>query len=123
MTTTQLDAPMTAEPSTRRLLPRLGADTRYVLTGFPLGIAAFTIGLTGFVTGLGLAVMWIGVPLVVATLMFARGFAAAERARIAPVLHQPATTARYRSAPERASLARRLGTVLADPQSWRDLAH
>lgn len=120
MTTTQLDAPLTTAPAAR-LLPRLARDTRYVLTGFPLALVAFTVAVTGFTTGLGLAVVWIGVPLVAATMMFARGFAAAERERIAPVLGGPARTGRYRTTGTGA--ARRVLTVLADPQSWRDLAH
>lgn len=121
MTTTQLDAPL-APAVAARLLPRLGADTRYVLTGFPLGVAGLALCLTGFVAGLGLAVVWIGVPVMIATLMMARGFAAAERERIAPVLGRAVPSPAYRTEGA-VNRPRRLVAVLADPQSWRDLAH
>lgn len=78
MTTTQLEAPVMAV----RPFARLGADTRYVLTGFPVALAALTLCVTGFSLGLGLAVVWAGVPILAATLMWARGFAAVERARL-----------------------------------------
>ncbi|XVU27212.1 sensor domain-containing protein [Actinoplanes sp. CA-054009] len=111
MTTTQLEAPVMAV----RPFARIGADTRYVLTGFPVGIAALTVCVTAFSLGLGLAVIWVGLPVLVATLMAARGFAAVERRRIGAVLGQDIHEPVYRTG----SAARRL----ADPQAWRDLAH
>ena len=121
MTTTQLDAHLTPAP-VARFLPRLAADTRYVLTGFPAGLAAVVLCLTGFAAGLGLAVVWVGVPITIAAMMLARGFAVAERDRIAGVLGRPVPTPRYRTASD-GSLPRRVAAVLADPQSWLDLAH
>ncbi|XVV14437.1 sensor domain-containing protein [Actinoplanes sp. CA-131856] len=111
MTTTQLEARIT----TVRPFARIGADTRYVLTGFPLGIAALTAGVTLFSLGLGLAVIGVGVPLLFAALMAARGFAVLERRRLGPVLGQKIDEPIYRTG----SAARRL----ADPQAWRDLVH
>ena len=130
MTTTQLDTspgpaarPLDTSPApAARLLPRLVSDTRYVLTGLPTAVASITVCLTGAATGLGLAVVWVGVPLTVAALLAARRFADAERARIAPVLGRPATRPDYRTV-ESTSRAWRLLGALADPQSWRDLAH
>ncbi|MEU8817984.1 sensor domain-containing protein [Actinoplanes sp. NPDC048796] len=111
MTTTQLEAPvMTVRP-----FARIGADTRYVLTGFPIGIAALTVSVTAFSLGLGLAVVWVGVPILVAALVAARGFAAAERRRAGAVLGQDLEDPVYRTGP---ALHR-----LADPRAWRDLAH
>ncbi|MEV4351026.1 sensor domain-containing protein [Actinoplanes sp. NPDC049596] len=115
MTTTQLEAPVMAV----RPLARVGADTRYVLTGFPVGIAALTLCVTAFSLGLGTVVLWVGVPILAATMMFARGFASAERARIGPVLGQTFEDPTYRTG----TGVRRLLAPLADPQSWRDLAH
>ncbi len=118
MTTMPLATPRTL-PQTSPL-QRLAADTRYVLTGFPLALATLVLCLTGFATALGLAVVWIGVPLMIATLGLARGFARAERARIAEVLDEPVQAPAYRTA---TAGGNRLLAVLADPQSWRDLAH
>ncbi|MFF5082578.1 sensor domain-containing protein [Actinoplanes sp. NPDC000266] len=111
MTTTQLEAPVMAV----RPFARVGADTRYVLTGFPVGIAALTVGVTAFSLGLGLAAVWIGVPILVAALFAARGFAAVERRRIGAVLGQRIQDPVYRTGSARHRLA--------DPQAWRDLAH
>ncbi|MEU4422846.1 sensor domain-containing protein [Actinoplanes sp. NPDC024001] len=121
MTTTPFDVPLAPAPATRALR-RLGADTRYVLTGMPLGLAAVILCLTGVAAGLGLAVVWVGVPLLAAAMMLARGFAVTERSRISAVLGEPMPQPAYRTA-NGPGLVRRLLAVLADPQSWRDLAH
>ena len=105
-----------------RLLRQLGVDTQYVLLGFPLGLIALVIGLTGFFLGLGLTVIWIGVPIMVATLMFSRGFATVERARIQPVLGRPMPHPYYKKRVGE-GYARRMFTPLADAQSWLDLLH
>jgi hypothetical protein len=121
MTTTSIDTQLAPAPVTRAWV-HLAADTRYVLTGFPLAVIAFSLCVTGFSAGVGLAVVWVGVPLLAATLMWSRGFATAERARVAPVLGAAIPTPAYRTA-KSASLPARLLAVLADPQSWRDLTH
>ncbi|HET6483854.1 MAG TPA: sensor domain-containing protein, partial [Actinoplanes sp.] len=68
----------TRSPLTR-LVRQLGIDTQYVLLGFPIGILTVSLFLTAFFTGIGLVVLWVGIPLLVATLMMARGFATVER--------------------------------------------
>jgi signal transduction histidine kinase len=105
-----------------RLLRQLGVDTQYVLLGFPLGLITLVIALTGFFLGLGLAVIWIGVPVMVATLMFSRGFATLERARMRPVLGRPMPHPYYKKRTGE-GFARRMFTPLADAQSWLDLVH
>ncbi|MEV6305439.1 sensor domain-containing protein [Actinoplanes sp. NPDC051861] len=115
MTTTQLDVALTPAPAVR-MLSRLGADTRYVLTGFPAGLGALIVCATGAAVGIGLAAVGIGVPIFFAAMMAARGFAAAERERTGLPEHSYRSTASP-------SLWRRLAEVLLDPQSWRDLAH
>lgn len=121
MTTTQLDPILTPAPIAR-ILPRLAADTRYVLTGLPAAVAGAVVCVVGLAAGLGLAVAGVGVPIVIFALMQARGFAAAERERIAVILghriHHPV----YRAA-SASTVPARLFAVLADPQTWRDLAH
>lgn len=121
MTTTQLDPILTPAP-VARILPRLAADTRYVLTGFPTALAAFLVCVTGLTAGAGLAVLWVGVPIMIFALMQARGFAAVERERIAVVLDREIPAPPYRSA-SAGTVAARLLAVLADAQTWRDMAH
>ncbi|MFC4072588.1 sensor domain-containing protein [Actinoplanes subglobosus] len=121
MTTTQLDPVLTPAP-VARVLPRLAADTRYVLTGLPHALAAILVCVTALSVGVGLAVLWVGVPLAFFALMQARGFAAAERERIAPVLEREISAPAYRPAGAD-TVPSRLFAVLADAQTWRDLAH
>ncbi|BCY08278.1 sensor domain-containing protein [Actinoplanes sp. L3-i22] len=121
MTTTQLDPVLVPGPALR-FVPRAGLDTRYVLTGFPLAMAAFTVCVTGFTAGLGLAVVWLGVPLMIFALGMSRGFAESERGRIAAVLGEPVARPGYRTTESRNVLIRLL-TALGDRQTWRDLAH
>jgi hypothetical protein len=120
MTTTQLDPVLTPAP-VARVLPRLAADTRYVVTGLPHALAAIVVCVTALSVGVALAVLGVGVPLAFFALMQARGFAAAERERIAPVLEREIPAPAHR--PAAATLPSRLFAVLADAQTWRDLAH
>jgi hypothetical protein len=95
-----------------------GARLSYLLAGFPLGVAAFTTTVTGFALGVGTLPIWLGLPILVATLAAARGFAALERRQVAAVTGRPLPAPAYLSR-EGGGVAR----ALSDPQSWRDLAH
>jgi signal transduction histidine kinase len=106
-----------------RTLRQLGTDTAYVLVGFPLGIAAFVIIVTGLSVGGGLLITLLGLPVLVATLFAARGLAELERWRLAPVLRRPRIPVRYRTPGPSAGLWRRLLTPLADVQAWLDVLH
>jgi signal transduction histidine kinase len=104
------------------LLRQLGLDTQYILLGFPLGIITVVLCMVGFSLGLGLAVLWIGVPLLMITMMIARGFATLERARIAPILRRPMPHPVYKR-PTAPGFWRQVLTPLGDGQSWLDLLH
>jgi signal transduction histidine kinase len=124
MTTMTLPTPTApAVGPVRRLLRTVGNDTAYAIAGFPIGIAAFVIVVTGFSVGLGTLVIWVGLPILVGTVFVARGFAQLERFRIAPVLRQPAVHGVYKKPPAGAGFWRKLFTPLADTQSWLDVLH
>ena len=91
------------------------ADSRYVLSGFPLAVASFVVCVTAFAAGVSLAVVWIGVPLLVLALVQSRRFAARERARAAAVLGVEVPAPVHRTG--------RLTALIADRQAWRELAH
>jgi signal transduction histidine kinase len=122
MTTTTYADERYAPGPALRMLRQLGIDSQYVLLGFPLGIVAFVLCLTGFAVGLGTAIIWIGVVVMTATLMMSRGFAALERARIRPVLRRVVPHPYYKRRPD-AGFMRRVFTPLADGQAWLDLLH
>ena len=102
---------------------QLGVDTSYVLFGFPLSVTAFVLVVTGLAVGLGTLVVWVGLPLLVLTLLIARGFAAVERMRIPAVLRRDAPSPVYRAAQPDAGGVRRLVEPLRDPQCWLDVVH
>ena len=128
MTTDTLVLPsMTAAapdlPRPRSRLGQLGVDTGYVLLGFPLGIAAFVVAVTGLAAGAGLLVVWVGVAVLTLTLLAARGFATAERTQLPAVLGRPLPRPAYRRAAPDARPLTRLTTPLRDAQSWLDVLH
>ncbi|GAA0412630.1 sensor histidine kinase [Acrocarpospora corrugata] len=107
----------------RTLIPRLTADTRYLLLGFPFATAAFCVLITGFAAGSGLVVVWIGVPILGLTLLVARGFGDLERARLESVLGRALPRPRYPRTPPEASYLRRVVNPLLIGQSWLDLLY
>ncbi len=110
----------TARPA---MLRRLGVDTGYVLLGFPLAVLSFSIIVTGLSAGVGLLVVFVGVPVLVGSVFVARVFADIERFRYPAVLRQPRARPAYRKAAPDAAWWRRLITPLGDGQSWLDLTH
>jgi signal transduction histidine kinase len=118
-----MTAPAPSLPRSRNRLEQLGVDTGYVLLGFPLGIAAFVLAVTGLALGAGLLVVWVGVAVLTVTLLAARGFAMVERAQLPAVLGRPLPTPGYRRAGADARPVTRLTTPLRDPQSWLDALH
>ena len=100
---------------------QVGIDTAYLLSSFPIALPAFVIAVTGFAAGIGTAVVWIGIPILAATLLAMRGLAAAGRVQLPAVLGQQIATPRYKRAPADASAPRRFLTAVADGQSWLNL--
>ncbi|HST98263.1 MAG TPA: sensor domain-containing protein, partial [Geodermatophilus sp.] len=75
----------------------------------------------GLAAGTGLLVVWVGVAVLAAVLLAARGFAGVERAWLPAVLGTPLPRPAYRRTEGRA--VRRLTTPLRDPQCWLDALH
>ncbi|MFI7602623.1 sensor histidine kinase [Actinoplanes sp. NPDC049681] len=122
MTTSIAAAPHYRSP-VRRLVRQIGLDTQFILLGFPLGIITIVLCVTGFALGVGTAVIWVGVPVLLGTLMLARGFATVERARIGPVLGRRLPHPYYKRARAGASFGKRVLIPLSDGQAWLDLLH
>lgn len=116
-----LNAPAAPAPRTG-FLDRLLRDTGYTLSALPIGILTFSVVVAGLSAGLGLVVVWVGVPLLVGTLFAARAFAHLERIRLRSMLGREAPTPEYVVARDEAGPVRRLLTPLRDPQSWIDAA-
>jgi Putative sensor len=106
-----------------RVARQVGADTVYLLLGFPLAVISFGVIVTGLSVGVGSLFLLLGVPMLVLTLYAARAFAELERIRLRPVLPTRSLRPRYRSTNPDASFLRRSFTPLVDGQYWLDLLH
>lgn len=93
----------------------------YLLLGFPLHLAAFTVTVTLVTLGLGVSILVFGAFILAAGLLFARACATAERQVMHTLLGgAPAPQLVYR--PAHGSRLQRLRILLTDPQSWLDVA-
>lgn len=104
-------------------LRQLGVDSAYVLLGFPLATVSFTVIVAMLAAGIATAVLVIGLPILVGTLLVARVLADIERLRLPAVLRRPRIRPAYRKAAPGAGVWNRLGAVMADAQSWLDVVH
>lgn len=102
------------------LLTRLRRDTAFLLPSFPLALAGFISVVVLLSAGVGLLIVWVGLPILVAALGAARGFATLERVRLNQLDGTPIPHAGYGRAPADAG---RIGTLLwplRQPQYWLD---
>ncbi|MBO8186676.1 sensor domain-containing protein [Streptomyces spirodelae] len=106
---------------------RFGREVGYLLSGLPLGIAAFTLMIVGFALGVSTLILVIGLPVLAGTLAMARYLARVEADHIAVVTGRP-LPARWeepasRGAGAEAGSGGGRWKAVRDPQAWRDLAH
>ena len=99
--------------------PRLYGRIAYLLLALPLGIAEFTFLVTGLSTGISLAVVIVGIPILVGCLIAWRWTAGVERRLIGSLLGTPIAPP-YRPDAE-GSWWPRLRNRLSDPATWKDL--
>ena len=100
---------------------RVGPSAGYVLTGFPLAVAAFVLLLTGFAVGISTLVITIGIAVLAATLGAARVLAGIERSRLDALFGFRTPRPAYRI-PRGGKLGRAVSAG-ADPRRWLDLLH
>jgi hypothetical protein len=93
----------------------------YSLLGLPLGIFDFTVVVTGFALGLGFLITLIGIPILVATLLFVQAMAAVER-RLAWSLLDASMPRRPPTAPNSEGFFwTRLRDLVTGKRIWREL--
>ena len=91
----------------------------YLLVSFPVGVVSFTFLVTGISVGLGLVVVWIGLPILAATLVCSRWMARFERRRAAITLGGPIPSTYLK--PHRRGLLGWLHTAIGDSATWKDM--
>ena len=107
------------EPLLVRHFRGVAAGSAYLLLSFPIALIAFVLVVSIALLGVGMSIVWAGLPILVLTVLIARVFAATERRMIASVDGRPAAEPAY-LAPE-GGMVGRLLTPLRDPQSWLDV--
>ncbi len=99
---------------------RLVRDLAYALTSLPITLAAFPLAIAGLAAGLATVVVWVGLPVLVVTLLVCRPFAQLERIRLRRLQGRRSPSATYARPREGAGPVRRALTPLRDPQAWLD---
>jgi hypothetical protein len=69
--------------------PQTYRNLLYLLLSFPLGVFYFVFLVMGFSLGIGLAIIWVGVPILIAVLILSRVFANLERQLTSQLLNIP----------------------------------
>lgn len=97
----------------------VGRASAYLLLSFPIATISFVAVVTLASLGIGTLVIWVGLPILVLTLLTARLFATTERRMVAAVEQRPVAEPAYLTG-QGGTIARLL-TPLKDAQSWLDL--
>jgi signal transduction histidine kinase len=124
-------APVAPPPAARGPLRRLFSPvvatrtwtaTLHLLVNLPLGIAWFTVVVTGLSLGAGLLITLVGIPVLTLTLLAGRMISAVERARAAALLGAPVASP-LRDLTARQGMWPRFKAVIGDPAAWKALAY
>jgi signal transduction histidine kinase len=91
----------------------------YLVVSFFMGLATFTFLVTAILLGVGLLIVWVGVPILLGTLWATRGLAALERRRAGWLLAETIPSAYL--PPHRPGILGRLHAALSDGATWKDL--
>ncbi|WP_137293631.1 sensor histidine kinase [Nocardioides dongxiaopingii] len=108
-------------PARPGVVRRLVRDTAYLASGLVLGVVGLCVSVAGLAAGLGLLVVWVGLAVLVGTVLLSRGLAHVQRSQLRTLQGRPAPLPTYLVAPAGSGPVRRLLTPLRDPQSWLDV--
>ena len=97
------------------------AYAAYLLTSWPIHLGFFLVVILLCSLGAGLAILWIGLPMLAGGITVARHAASWQRRTSADLTGYPAPEQVYALPDPHAPLPQRLLVLLRDPQSWRDV--
>lgn len=101
--------------------PKAVRTITYMITGFALHLAQFVLIVTGLFVGIATVVIWVGIPILMATTSIVRGSANLERRFVRRMLGTPLPA--VERAPVEGGILRRWRHRLVDPTTWRDLGY
>ncbi|HET7640275.1 MAG TPA: sensor domain-containing protein [Ktedonobacteraceae bacterium] len=90
----------------------------FLLLSFPLGLLYFLLMVIGLAVGVSTLILWIGLPILFATLVLIRGVAAIERRMAVNLLHVTFPAQHYPDEAPQQGFFQHFGTVLRDPLTW-----
>jgi signal transduction histidine kinase len=94
----------------------------YLLGAFPLGILYFVLLVVGLSLGFSLLIVWVGIPILLATIIMWQGFASVERFLVRNWLRVPVP---YRKDPRLAGISwtKQFTARLRSPVTWTSLVY
>ena len=90
----------------------------FLLLSFPLGLIFFLVTVIGFALGVSTLILWIGLPMLFATLVLVRGMAIIERRMAANLLNVSFLYQLHKHDMPQQGFLKRFGHVLRDPLTW-----
>lgn len=90
----------------------------FLLLSFPLGLLYFLLMVIGLAVGVSTLILWIGLPILFATLVLIRGVATIERRMAVNLLHVTFPAQHYPHEASQQGFFRHFGAVLRDPLTW-----
>jgi hypothetical protein len=90
----------------------------FLLLSFPLGLIYFLVTVIGLAVGLSTLILWIGLPILFATLVLIRGMAAVERRMATNLLYVSFPYQQQSHDMPQKGFFRRFGSILRDPLTW-----
>ncbi|SNR49573.1 Signal transduction histidine kinase [Haloechinothrix alba] len=101
--------------------PRAVAATTFLVASFPIRLGHFVAITVLTLVGIATTVIWVGVPILMATTALVRYLADRERQWVRTLLDAPLPP--VTRIPESGGPVQRWRTRLTDPSTWRDLAY
>ncbi len=107
---------------TTRASSKIAKTSVFLLVNLFFSTLWFVLLVTMFTVSVGLAIVWVGVPLLAVTLVLARGASTFERAWTRTMLEVDIPSP-YRPLPDEGGLLPKMKAVVTDPASWRDFGY
>ncbi|MBV9711574.1 MAG: sensor domain-containing protein [Ktedonobacteraceae bacterium] len=95
----------------------------FLLLAFPLGLLYFLVVIIGFSVGVSTLVVWIGLPILFATVVLIHGMATIERYMVTNLLRLPLNYRVRQHEEEARGFLRRFGRILRDPFTWTGMIY
>jgi signal transduction histidine kinase len=106
-----------------RLWRGLGRELACVLTALPIAIVTTVALWTGVGLGIGLTIVWLGIPVLVATLLVARWLGGIELQRLQLAGRPPIVRPTWSTKTSRPGLSGRVIRIVADSRYWVQALH